>query len=54
MVKISILKPDDSREKYLTEINCETFSFKEITISPDRTKKDPVLAGIEQYWRKYL
>lgn len=54
MVKISILKPDDSREKYLTEINCETFSFKEITISPDRTKKDPVLAGIEHYWRRYL
>ena len=54
MAVISIYKPDDSNEKYETSVNCETFNFKAETIRADRTKKDPILAGIEQYWRGFL
>ena len=54
MAEIKIQKPDDSGEKYSTTINCETFTFSRELIRPNRSKKDPVLAGIENYWRGYL
>jgi len=54
MAEIQIQKPDDSGEKYNTTINCETFTFSRELIRPNRSKKDPVLAGIENYWRGYL
>ena len=54
MAKIEIAKPDDSRSYDRTEIHCETFNFRDSTIGPDRSKKDPILAGIENYWRNYL
>tara|TARA_R100001224_G_scaffold100140_2_gene71142 strand:- start:1287 stop:2423 length:1137 start_codon:yes stop_codon:yes gene_type:complete len=54
MAKILIKKPDDSGGNYTTEITCGTFNFIDTTIAPDRSKKDPILAGIESFWSHFL
>jgi len=54
MAKIQISKPDDSGEVYETEINCETHRFQNQTIGLDRSAKDPILAGIQNYWNNVL
>jgi len=58
-MKLNIATPDDSRTFHTTEITCETAKetfYKDRTqnISFDRSKKDPIQAGIEQFWKAIL
>ena len=54
-MKLRIRKPDDSGEYYSTTITCANHRFdNEYDIMPDRTAKDPIQAGLEQFWRWVL
>ena len=49
---LRISTPDDSRKTNDTTIRCDTFDFGTTrTVSIIRGKKDPVHAGLEEFWR---
>lgn len=55
-MQLRIPKPDDSNDFYVTTITStttEVFS-RHASISLDRSKKDPIQAGIESFWRVTL
>jgi hypothetical protein len=54
MASIKISKPNDSGEYFSTEVNSPTFNFISKSIHYDRSKKDPVQAGLEKYWKGIL
>tara|TARA_R110001632_G_scaffold4863_2_gene20018 strand:- start:14956 stop:16131 length:1176 start_codon:yes stop_codon:yes gene_type:complete len=54
MATIQIKKPSDLNEYFTTTITCDTFQFVGLTIFGDRSAKDPIQAGLEQYWRTIL
>lgn len=54
-MKLSIKKPDDSNEVYSCQITCETFAFPDgTTVNYIRSEKDPIQAGLFQYWKHIL
>jgi len=54
-MKLKIQKPDDSNEYYNTTITCANHRFNdEFDIRFDRSAKDPIQAGLEQFWRGIL
>ena len=54
MAVIQIKKPNDTNDYYSTRISCETHNFADVTITGDRSAKDPIQAGLESFWRGIL
>lgn len=54
MATIKISKPDDSNEVYSTTITCNTYNFRNYQVSYVRSKSDPILAGLENYWKNII
>ena len=51
-MKLNVAVPDDSNKYYTCNITCETFHLPEQrTVSYLRAAKDPVQAGLENFWR---
>tara|TARA_R110000744_G_scaffold73087_3_gene146486 strand:+ start:1459 stop:2631 length:1173 start_codon:yes stop_codon:yes gene_type:complete len=54
-MKLQIQKPDDSNQWYSTSITCATHKFPDShSLTFNRSAKDPVHDGLEQYWRLVL
>tara|TARA_R110000751_G_scaffold73023_1_gene147805 strand:+ start:435 stop:1562 length:1128 start_codon:yes stop_codon:yes gene_type:complete len=54
-MKLRIRQPNDTMNYYETVISCSTFSFPiSETVSWNRSAKDPVHAGLAEYWKKLL
>lgn len=54
-MRLRIPKPDDSRTYYDTNIRCNTYNFVHERIThTDRSAKDPIQKGLEDFWRGIL
>jgi hypothetical protein len=54
-MEIRINKPHDGRDYYKTKLTCTTHSFPSYElVGMIRNAKDPVQAGLEEFWKKIL
>ena len=54
MTIVRIRKPNDGNAYWDAEVKADGYEFKNSSITNDRSKKDPIQAGLEKFWSDNL